>query len=69
LAHGTTLSFPYAVNAAELFLAEERALEIKNLIQINRNNTHQTLFHTQDLLDIYRKNALQNQKFYSHEIY
>lgn len=69
LAHDKGLQHPYAVNAAELFWAEEKANELKNLIQIDRNQTHQTLFHTSDMLELYRHNVTRNQQFVKQDPY
>lgn len=69
LAHNDKLEFPYSVNAAELFFAEENALEIQNLIQIDRNNAHQTQFHNKDMLELYYQNAANNECFTKKDVY
>ena len=62
LARESKLSFPYAVNTGELPFTEEAALEIKNLIQIDRNIEHENRHETESHA-LYKNNLSNNEKF------
>lgn len=56
------LKYPYAVNTGELPFAEDTAMEIKNLIQVDRNRAQED---RQELINsaLYKDNFKSNQKF------
>ena len=69
LAHEEQLEYPYAVNAGELPFCEDKALAIKNLIEIDRNEANLKRRHQSDWLPLYKTNMLQNQSFLDEDPY
>ena len=68
LAQSAELNYPYAVNTGELPFTEDLALEIKNLIQIDRNTKHADRHEIQNF-DLYKKNYAENLKFIEQDSY
>jgi hypothetical protein len=60
LAHEEVLQFPYSVNAGDLAFAEDKALTVKNLIEIDRNKRNEHQFHQKQSL-VYQENLQKNQ--------
>lgn len=63
LSHEQRLNSPYSVNVGELFFAEDAALSVKNLIEIDRNKRNMKRFHQMDLALLYQNNRAKNQLF------
>lgn len=69
LAHKEELKTPYSVNAGELPFSEDKALGIKNLIEIDKNKENEQRFHQIDLLCDYQENMQKNYAFLHNDPY